>query len=152
MAYRAAFPEGLRFGVPDPSRFSVRVGVPAIPPAPFLTSSFSAFPRSIPVSGKVRNFQKRSSWWEPPASAGGAGLQSSEEKPALKQGFSRGTLLDTAFALIDGHPPQTLENRYCTVNITGVIMPQTGRNASNGKYGKGEKVRHPPPVDIPPIE
>ena len=87
-----------------------------------------------------------------PCFSRGSWTSAQRKSLAVKQGFSRGPLLDTAFALIDGHPPQTLENRYCTVNITGVIMPQTGRNASNGKYGKGEKVRHPPPVDIPPIE
>ena len=98
--------------------------------------------QSFPVFEKRRNSQERSCWREPPASAGGAGLQSSEKSLALEQGFSRGTL--PASALIDGHHLKLPKNLYSTVNINGIIMPQTGRNASNGKYGKGEKVRHPP--------
>jgi hypothetical protein len=41
------------------------------------------------------------------------------------------------------------KNRYCTVNVNGVIMPRNGINASNGNYGEGERVCHPPNTSVP---
>jgi len=77
-------------------------------------------------------------WWEPPASAGGAGLQSREKASLLRQALAAGRAIPIQAT---PKPPKT---QYCAVNVTGVIMPESGINDSNGIHAEGHRVRHPP--------
>jgi hypothetical protein len=45
---------------------------------------------------------------------------------------------------IDPHQAIPRRNRYCTVNGNSVIVPRSGINVSNGKYGEGVGVGDPP--------